>query len=149
MFCPTRLVPGPFQAPHGSRCSGGAWVSVPCGLAASSPPHADTVGRELIRFGGCENQHRQADIDILVGANGRIEPEAADNRPEGRKGVSLCGCSRLSSWDRTIPGPAALDGNPYRRSNPEPGGPRYPLFGLLSRVRCFDAHRRVLQVPDF
>src|ERR1035438_3791670 len=60
-----------------------------------------------------------------VGANGRIEPEAADNRPEGRKGVSLCGCSRLSSRDRTIPVPAALDGNPYRRSNPEPGGPRY------------------------
>ena len=42
-----------------------------------------------------------------------------------------------------------LLGNPYRRSNPEPGGPRYPLFGLLSRVRCFDAHWLVLQISDF
>ena len=93
--------------------------------------------------------HGRPDLDILVGANGRSEPEATDNRPEGRQGVSLHGRSRLSHRHRTIPVPAALDGNPYRRSNIEPSGPRYPFFGLLSRVRCFDAHRRVLQVPDF
>ena len=42
------------------------------------------------------NPHGQADIDILVGANSRCEPEATDNRTESRKVLSLYEWSSLS-----------------------------------------------------
>jgi len=60
------------------------------------------------------NPHGKLDIDILGWANARSEPEAADNRTEGRKDLLLCCRSGLSSGDRTIPNPVAFDGSPYR-----------------------------------